>query len=268
MTEPNDGLQPAPTAEAAPAAEPTPAPGGSPTTTMPIGLGSSRGRWLLALAVAGGALAVAIVAALLLGGRPTPEALTYIPGDSAVVAELRMDLPGDQLQKVGNLLAHFPGFKDQSTLTTKIDETLARLVGEASNGKIDYATQVQPWLAGPLFAGGTPSPGATTGTESRAREPFVIVATTDGSVTCDPLFKDASPTSETYQGAKLETAADGSFACAIDKRFGLLGLPATVRPRSTPTPRIPGWTREPSTRRPATRSAATAWRRSISRRRR
>lgn len=232
MTEPTDRIEqiepidptPAPEPAASPASA-TPAAAGGPA----IGLSTARGRWLVALVVAGGALAVAIAAALLLGSRPTPEALTYVPGDAAVVAELRLDLPGDQLQKVGNLLARFPGFKDQSTLTQKIDETLGRLVGDASNGTINYATQVQPWLAGPLFVAGTPPTGAAAGSGSQAAEAFVIVATTDGSVTCDPLFKNANPTTETYQGAKLVTAPDSPVACAIDKRFGLLGSPAMVK---------------------------------------
>ena len=50
--------------------------------------------------------AIAIGAILLFGSRPVPEALKYIPADAAVVVELRPELPGDQLQKLGNLLAH------------------------------------------------------------------------------------------------------------------------------------------------------------------
>src|SRR5260221_5589190 len=172
-------------------AEPAPSVGPAVASS---GVGASRGRWLIALGVAAGAIAIAIVAAILLGGRPTPEALTYIPGNSAVVAELRLDLPGDQLQKVGNLLAHFPGFQDQSTLTQKIDETLTHLVGSATNGKVDYATQVQPWVAGPLFAGGTPTSGAAAGSAVPGMGSFVVVATTDGSVKGDALFKAATPT--------------------------------------------------------------------------
>lgn len=233
MTEPNGGIEPTPETEPAPVVEPPPiaepAAASGPAmvaTAAPAGIGSSRGRWLLALVVAGAAFAIAIAAAFLLGGRPTPEALSYVPGNSAVVAELRMDLPGDQLQKVGDLLAHFPGFKDQSKLSQKIDETLARLVGDATNGKVDYTTQVQPWIAGPLFAGGLAPNDLTPGGQSA----FVMVATTDGTVKCDTLFTTGSPTiTETVQGVAVTTSQDGTFACAIDKRFGLLGQPGMVK---------------------------------------
>src|SRR5512140_3174028 len=121
---------------------------------------TAQARWLIGGAVAAGAVVVAIGAALLLSSRPVPEALKYVPGNAAIVAELRLDLPGDQLQRVGNLLAHFPGFKDQSTLGSKLDETLDRLVKAASNGTSDYTTKLKPWLAGPTFVGVLPNPAA------------------------------------------------------------------------------------------------------------
>ena len=232
-----DELEPEKTSEPLPPMDQVPHPGepgvpAAPAATAAIG-GASRGRWIAALAIAGGAIAVAVIAAILLSGRPTPEALSYIPGDSAIVAELRMDLPGDQLQKVGNLLAHFPGFKDQSTLTTKIDETLARLIGDASNGTVDYDTEVAPWVSGPVFAGASPPSGTGSAPDVAAKEAFVIVATTNGAASCDSLlnsmFKGATPASETYQGVTLKTTLDGSFACAIDKRFGLIGATASVK---------------------------------------
>src|SRR4051794_967687 len=82
----------------------------------PGGASGGRRRWIAGGAVAVAAVAATAAAVFVLGSRPTPEALRYIPGDSSVVVELRFDVPGDQLQKVGNLLAHFPGFKDQSSL--------------------------------------------------------------------------------------------------------------------------------------------------------
>ncbi|MEO7663613.1 MAG: hypothetical protein ABIV26_00685, partial [Candidatus Limnocylindrales bacterium] len=97
----------------------------------------SRARWLI-----GGGIAVAAVAALVLivsflGGRPLPEALRYIPADSALVVEIRPELPGDQRQHLGNFLAHFPGFADQSILGQKIDEALGRMI-RSSGAPLDY----------------------------------------------------------------------------------------------------------------------------------
>jgi len=226
-------------APGAPAADWTP-----PAQTAPVAaVRSNRGRWLAGLGVAGVAVAAAIVAVVVLAGRPTPEALRYIPADSAVVGEARFDLPGDQMEALGNLLAHFPGFKDQSTLPDKIDESLSRLVdrlnagsGSAAPGAsgvpsataegLDYRTDLKPWLSGPVFVGirGTRLE-STADMEHRG----LVSATTNGAVTCDSVLKDKSPTTETYRNVQLFVAADGSVACAIDGRQALLGDPASVK---------------------------------------
>ena len=231
---------------AAPASEDPAAPSTEPGTSAPTaaagGAGStplsasataaasaSRSRWLIAGGVAVVAIAAVIAGVMVLGSRPSPEALRYIPADSVVVGELRLDLPGDQLEKVGNLLAHFPGFKDQSSLPQKLDEALGRLVQSATSGGADYQADVKPWLAGPLFFGVRPTTdGAQTG--AAALDHGVAVATTDGKVTCDALFakEKQTPTSVTYKTFTLAVSTDGTFACVLDGRYGLLGDPASV----------------------------------------
>jgi hypothetical protein len=226
MTDPGDQTTAMPVEPAGDAVAATSQPTPVTRATAP-----SRGRWLLAFGVAGLALVVAAAAIIVLGNRPTPEALRYIPADMGAVAELRMDLPGDQLQKVGNLLAHFPGFKDQSTLTQKLDESLDRIAKLASGGSADYVSQVKPWLAGPTFAGvvmtQAPATAPTTG-EGSFPGRAVIVFTTDGKVTCQP-FVEASTTTEAYRGIDVRTDASGKVACALDGRYALAGDPASVK---------------------------------------
>src|SRR5689334_7344397 len=170
-------------------AEPTPA-GTQPVVAAP---GPNRTRWAIGLGVAGLAVAVAIGAFVVLGSRPAPEALKYIPADAAVVAEIRMDLPGDQLQKLGTFLAHFPGFLDQATLPDKIDESLSRLVGQASKG-VDYRTDLKPWLSGPAFV-------ALWAPSGQATQPYrqLLSATTTGAIDCTKPFQGQSPTHESYR---------------------------------------------------------------------
>ena len=185
---------------------------------------TSRLRWL----VGGGAVVLAgvlVVGAIaVLGARPVPPAMTYVPRDSVVVVELRSDFPGDQLSKIGNLLAHFPGYKDQSILGQKLDETLAKITRSVTSGGVDYASQVKPWLAGPLYAGG--SAGASSGASNAG---YVVVFTTDGTVTCAP-FTGSSPTTETYRGLTLDEAGAGpAGACAIDGRQAVVGSVGWVK---------------------------------------
>lgn len=198
---------------------------------------TARARWLIGGGVAAGAVVVAIGAALLLSSRAVPEALKYVPGNAVVVAELRLDLPGDQLQRVGNLLAHFPGFVDQSTLSSKLDETFDRLVKAGTNGGADYTTKLKPWLAGPTFVGilpggagiggASPAPSAGQGGVSLpSPTDGVIVTTTDGKVTCDAAIQGGA--ARTIPQGSMLVDRTGAMACFMDGKFGLLGTPAGI----------------------------------------
>ncbi|HEX3265748.1 MAG TPA: DUF3352 domain-containing protein [Candidatus Limnocylindrales bacterium] len=224
--EPTQTTEPA--AAAAPAtpsaAEPALASAAGPAAGRPAG--PSRARWIVALGLVGIVVALAIGGALLLGSASAPEALRYVPADAGFVAEVRMDLPGDQLQKVGNLLAHFPGFADQSTLGTKLDEAFGRFVSQASNNQADYLADIKPWLNGPLFISG--SADSTTSPDPAGRH-FVAAATVNGGVDCARAFKGKTLSHESYKGLDIASDAAAGMACVIDGRFALLGDPASVK---------------------------------------
>jgi Protein of unknown function (DUF3352) len=213
----------------APAGETTPDGGAgsyAPAATAPVSAPkrSNRLRWVLALGVAALAVAVAIGGVTLLGAPSSPEALRYIPGDAAMVAELRMDLPGDQMENLGDLLAHFPGFQDQSTLPLKIDEAMSRLFQMSGQGT-DYLTDIKPYLTGPMFAVLRTLDGAESGDLSSG----LLVATTNGAVACATAFEGQTLTHETYRELDISTPANGEVACAVDGRFFLVGDPATLK---------------------------------------
>ena len=233
QTRPIETPQPADAAavpEPAAAPEPVAAPPSAMDSIMAGSTGAAassagRIRWIIALGVAALAVVVAIGAILLLGSQPTPEALKYIPGDAAVVAEVRMDLPGDQMEKLGKLLAHFPGFLDQATLPDKIDEALSRLVSSGGAGGVDYRTDIKPWLSGPAFIGmRAPAAGASPTTSPNGA---VISATTTGTVSCDTPFKNLTVTHEKYQN--LDLALAGDSACVVDGHQALIGDAQSVR---------------------------------------
>ena len=205
----------------------------SPAATQPVlhpvqGPGPSRARWAIGIGVAGLAIAGIIAAVIVLGSRPTPPALTYIPANAIVVVELRPDLPGDQMQKLGTLLAHFPGFADTSTLPDKLDETFAQLFGSASNGGVDYRGDIKPWLSGAAFIAMLP-PSTASAADPTSAFHGVASLTTTGTVSCDAPFESMTVTHETYQGKDLFIGADGSAACVLDGAQALLGDTASVK---------------------------------------
>lgn len=225
--ETNQAAQP-PVSEPAPATAPdAEAAGTAPAAvgmTAPVvataAAGASKARWFVALGVAGVAIVAAVAAMLVFSKPATPEALGYIPGDAAMVMEVRMDLPGDQMQNVGNLLAHFPGFQDQSTLAQKIDLALSRLVESAPGSSVDYEKDVKPFISGPMFI-------AVHSFEDMATQDdptnIVLVATTTGTVSCETTLNGQTLTTETYNGVSVATTSDKKMACAIDGRFALVG---------------------------------------------
>ena len=182
--------------------------------------GAGRGRWLVALGITGLAAIATLAAILVLGGRQAPEALRYVPADAVVVAELRLDLPGDQLQKVGNLLAHFPGFADQSTLAQKLDEAGDRLVGLLSNGETSYTGDLKPWVSGPVFAAVR---GIEAGPRLDPRPNWLLVATTNGAVGCGQLFDGRPTTTETYRGLEMRVLKGQAEACVEADRHVVFG---------------------------------------------
>lgn len=188
---------------------------------------SGRARWLIGGTVAVLAVAGAIAAAVILGAKPLPEAFRYLPADSVVVIELRPDLPGDQKQHLGNLLAHFPGFADQSSLEAKLDETFGRLVSRASGGSVDYTTRIKPLLAGPMVMaiGNDALAAMSTGSAADAAR-GLFVATTTGTVSCDVVFGTSSAV-ETYRGVEIRSVQNDA-SCAVEGHYMLVGDTASI----------------------------------------
>jgi hypothetical protein len=120
----------------------------------PAGRRSSGLRW--AIALGGLAVVVAVTAAILLlaGGRPTPSiAVGYMPEGTIQYSEYRLDLPGDQRQKLAGFLAKFPGFADQANVQTKLAEVFDRLITAISSNTQTYSADIEPWFGGQIGVG-------------------------------------------------------------------------------------------------------------------
>ena len=197
----------------------------SPTQTtvvQPPRSGEGRFRWAIALVVTVLVVGVAAAAFVLLGGQTAPSKLVgYAPNDAVVYGEMRLDLPGDQRQKLGEFLSKFPGFADQSTLDAKLDDALDRIVRAATDGKQDYTTRIKPWFGGQLAVtvGKLPAPNAAT--DARA---LVILSVTDAAKArawFDALTSDLPKTTQQYNGVDLVLTGEGT-------RKGVFGVSGNV----------------------------------------
>lgn len=207
----------------------------------------SRVRWLAALGIVALVVAGSAAAAMMLtGSSPTATVLGYVPADSVAYAEARLDLPGDQRQAVGQFLSHFPGFADQASLETKLDETLDRLVSGATDGKQSYSADIKPWFDGEVAvaAGPLPEIAAGQGPESVAKEArgLLLVSVKDATAAEAWLDKTSSSggasvtrSTETYGDNTLTVFTDAGDAAAtfaytvVDDKVALVGDIASVK---------------------------------------
>jgi hypothetical protein len=140
-----------------------------PAPVQPVRAGPVRGRrgararWLIASLVTFVVLAISFGGFVLLAaGAATSALVGWVPPNSLAYVELRLDAPGDQRQNAANLISHFPGFADQSTLNQKLDEALDQLVGQVTNGRQNFTGTIKPWLGDSMALVGTRLPTSKT----------------------------------------------------------------------------------------------------------
>jgi hypothetical protein len=228
--------------EVAYASGPVPASPVVPPTKAPRRGG--RVRWAVSLAVvAVVVLASAAVAALVTGQSSTSTVLGYVPADTTLYAEVRLDLPGDQRAATGEFLSKFPGFADQSALDSKLDEVLDQVVNDATNDEQSYTTDIKPWFDGELAFSVGPLPPAADlvqggpsvlGT-SRALALLSIKDQALAQAWFDAAIADtgAKTHTEAYSGATLTVfePTDGATAALaiVDGEVALAGDVASVK---------------------------------------
>ena len=224
-----------------------PPPEGTQAAIPPAPRGrQSRARWVVALVVVALVIvASGVAAALLTGKAPDAAVLGWVPEDSVTYGELRLDLPGDQRANLGEFLSKFPGFRDQASLDTKIDEVLDRVVSSASNGEQTYTADIAPWFAGEIAfsMGELPDAATLTDPESRPALPeFVAYLSLTDEARAQAWFDDAvadvSPSTEDYNGTRLtlvdaphSSDGDGTMAFGIPSggRVAILGEETAVK---------------------------------------
>jgi len=200
-----------------------------------------RLRWVVAAGVVMlVVLATAFAISLFTGRAANATVLGYVPNDSIMYGEIRMDLPGDQRANVAGFLSKFPGFADQSTIETKIDEIFDRMVGGATDGDQAYSSDLKPWFGGELAfsVGALPDPStlqaAPEGSGMDGAR-FLALASVKDPVIARAWFDEAvagtgsSASTETYSGADL-SVIDGKGAYAIlDGKVAVIGDLASVK---------------------------------------
>jgi hypothetical protein len=219
-----------------------PASRAAPVTAVDAPAGPSRRRWGVALGAI--AVVVAISAAAvyaLTGAAPPATVLGYVPAGSVMYGEFRMDLPGGQDRKVAEFLSHFPGFADQSSIQTKVNETLDQLVGKASSDKQTFGKDIQPWFEGELAfsVGELPGPQAVTSASGASNTRALLLLSVKNAALAQDWFDQllteggAAVTTTQYGGTTITTPAKQGTPetgmAIIDGKVAVIGDLASVK---------------------------------------
>ena len=237
--------EPAPTEPPAPPAPPEPvvaAPTAPVAAARPAGPGRSRLRWLVAgivtLLVVGTAAGATF---LLTRDAGDPDVLAWTPADSVVYTEARLDLPGSQQAELAKVMSAFPGFDDQAAFPTKLAEALDQLVKRASDDKMGYQADIEPWFGGQVSMSIGPLPSTADPTQVRALVLASVKDATKAGAWAEELLTEtgATTSTETYDGITITRVVPpaGSDAAGADVTgayalFGpviALGDPASIK---------------------------------------
>ncbi|MBA3236219.1 MAG: DUF3352 domain-containing protein [Chloroflexi bacterium] len=198
----------------------------TPVAPPPRPARDGRLRWALSLGVVALVVAATVaVATLLTGASPSASVRGYVPADSIMYGEVRLDLPGDQRRAVGEFLSKFPGFADQASLETKLDEVLDNLISGVTDGEQTYVKDIKPWFGGEIaFSSGPLPPAAALQGDSSAlgstrglalisvKDAAAAQAWFDAAIT----KSGASTTTESYGGATMTVfQEDGAKAAFV-----------------------------------------------------
>jgi hypothetical protein len=151
--------------------------------------------------------------------------LAYAPADSVAYTELRLDLPGSQSAELAKVMRAFPGFDDQAAFPVKLSELLDRLVGEASDGKVSWSRDIDPWFGGQMSVSVGPIPPDADRESMRA---VALLSVDDGSKAkawLDGIAagEGATLATETYNGATITTVTPAGGAQAVETGYAVVG---------------------------------------------
>jgi hypothetical protein len=198
-------------------------------------------KWLVALVVSLLVVGTAAGATLMLTAASGDAAvLAWAPADSILYAEARLDLPGDQRAELAKVMTAFPGFDDQAAFPVKLNEALDMLVGKASDGKMSYRADIEPWFGGQVSVSMGPIPASGDASEFRGLVLVSVKDATKAGAWASTVLADAGATTATttYNGVTIHTitppAGDGAVAGmqAAWATFGTvmaLGDPTSVK---------------------------------------
>lgn len=151
------------------------------------------------------------------------RAAAVVPADTPIYVNVYLQPSTAQQMNLGGLLGRLPGFGDQATLDSKVDEAVQQLL--AGSG-VDYRRDIKPWLGDQLAVGVTP-----TGTNPDDLNTLLVADVKDRALADEALSRlvsqeGAAPSQETYREVPMVIGATESHAFLDEGHLLVIGSDA------------------------------------------
>ena len=187
-----------------------------------------RGRWRWSVALLATVLMVVMGSGLVAfaqSGAGASRGPVFLPADTSVYVEGRLDMPDGQAEAMADFMSAFPGFTDSGSFMLKVQEALDGLLADATDGQLSYTEDLAPFLTGEISLGVTDLAAAAMADPStmESQPPVLIgVAVSDAeaaSAFIDEMVQNAPDgvvvTEEPYGATNILTSGDGQMSLAV-----------------------------------------------------
>ena len=123
-----------------------------PASAKPV----RRGLWRWSVALLATVLMVVVGSGLVAfaqSGAGASRGPVFLPADTSVYVEGRLDLPGGQADAMAEFMSAFPGFADPGSFQMIFGEALDGLMSEATYGEYSYTEDLMPLMTGEVGVG-------------------------------------------------------------------------------------------------------------------
>jgi hypothetical protein len=196
-----------------------PSEGSAPIVIIELGTPVTRTaaphpRWTVVVVAAVAMLAVAIggvAGAFLVGGRSSGAgagaAASYVPADAVMYMELRLDLPGDQREKLRQVLDRFEPIDADTLLGAKLGEWLDDKLSGSHDPEVRYTSDIAPWFSGQVAMSLNDYPTMTDPTQLKFPEAVAFLGVRDASAAV--AFADRMRAEAADRGARFDSENHG-----------------------------------------------------------
>ncbi len=180
------------------------------------------GLWRWSVALLATVLMVVVGSGLVAfaqSGAGASRGPVFLPADTSVYVEGRLDMPDGQADAMAEFMSAFPGFADTGSFMTVLGGALDGLVSDATSGSFSYSEDLAAFMTGEIALGVMDLAGAVAGgqpdvligaavSDTEAASAFIDEQLASSSDVVEEAYGNTSILSDPLGGTALALAGD------------------------------------------------------------